>query len=64
VFLCAFFQCQATAIPFFLRLFRSKKEFFPQTKIMMKEYEQHVKHIATLKLLKQSENNLHENISI
>jgi hypothetical protein len=56
------FLC-GSVIPF-LRLSDFKKEFFPQTKIMMKEHEQHVKHIATLKLLEQSEKQFYENINL
>ncbi len=52
-----------SVIPF-LRLPDFKKEFFPKAKIMMEEHEQHVKHIAALKLLEQKEKQFHENINL
>ncbi len=52
-----------SVIPF-LRLLDFKREFFPKTKIMMEEHEQHVKHIAALKLLEQKEKQFHENINL
>ena len=56
------FLC-GSVIPF-LRLPDFKKEFFPKAKIMMEEHEQHVKHIAALKLLEQREKQFHENINL
>jgi hypothetical protein len=56
------FLC-GSVIPF-LRLPDFKKEFFPKAKIMMEEHEQHVKHIAALKLLEQKEKQFHENINL
>ncbi|WP_395061984.1 DUF6943 family protein [Flavobacterium sp.] len=52
-----------SVIPF-LRLNDFKKEFFVRSKIMMEEHEQHVKHIAALKLLEQKEKQFHENINL
>ena len=52
-----------SVIPF-LRLKDFKKEFFVRFKIMMEEHEQHVKHIAALKLLEQKEKQFHENINL
>jgi hypothetical protein len=52
-----------SVIPF-LRLPDFKKKFFPKAKIMMEEHEQHVKHIAALKILEQKEKQFHENINL
>ena len=52
-----------SVIPF-LRLPDFKREFFPKTKIIMEEHEQHVKHVAALKLLEQKEQQFHENINL
>ena len=52
-----------SVIPF-LRLSDFKKEFFVKSKIMMQEHDQHVKHIAALKLLEQKEKQFHENINL
>ena len=52
-----------SVIPF-LRLNDFKKEFFVRSKVMMEEHEQHVKHIAALKLLEQKEKQFHENINL
>ena len=52
-----------SVIPF-LRLHDFKKEFFPKSKSLMEEHEQHVKHIAALKLLEQREKQFHENINL
>ena len=52
-----------SVIPF-LRLNDFKKEFFLKSKMMMEEHEQHVKHIAALKLLEQKEKQFHENINL
>ena len=52
-----------SVIPF-LRIHDFKKEFFLKSKIMMEEHEQHLKHIAALKLLEQKENQFHENINL
>ena len=48
----------------FLRLPDFKKEFFPKTKVLMEEYEAHVKHVAALKLLELKEKQFHENINL
>ena len=52
-----------SVIPF-LRLSDFKKEFFVKSKVMMQEHEEHVKHIAALKILEQKEKQFHENINI
>ena len=52
-----------SVIPF-LRLPDFKRVFFSKTTIMMEEHEQHVKHVAALKLLEQKENQFHENINL
>ena len=52
-----------SVIPF-LRLNDFKKEFFVRSKVMMQEHEQHVKHIAALKLLEQKEKQFQENINL
>ena len=52
-----------SVIPF-LRLNDFKSAFFTKSKIMMEEYEQHVKYIAALKLLEQKVNQFHENINL
>ena len=52
-----------SVIPF-LRLNDLKSAFFTKSKIMMEEHEQHVKHIAALKLLEQKEKQFHENINL
>ena len=52
-----------SVIPF-LRLNDCKKEFFVKSKVMMQEYEEHVKHIAALKILEQKEKQFHENINL
>ena len=52
-----------SVIPF-LRLSDFKKEFFVRSKIMMEEHEQHLKHIAALKILEQKEKQFHENINL
>ena len=52
-----------SVIPF-LRIHDFKKEFFIKSKLMMEEYEAHVKHIAALKLLEQKEKQFHENINL
>ena len=52
-----------SVIPF-LRIHDFKKEFFIKSKMMMEEHEQHVKHIAALKLLEQKEKQFHENINL
>ena len=54
---------KGSVIPF-LSLNDIRKEFFPKAKIMMEEHEQHVKHIAALKLLEQREKQFHENINL
>ena len=52
-----------SVIPF-LRLNVCKKEFFVKSKVMMQEHEEHVKHIAALKILEQKEKQFHENINL
>ena len=52
-----------SVIPF-LRLYDFKKEFFVRSKAMMEEHEEHVKHIAALKLLEQKEKQFNENINL
>ncbi len=52
-----------SVIPF-LRLSDFKKEFFVRSKVMMQEHEEHVKHIAALKILEQKEKQFHENINL
>jgi hypothetical protein len=52
-----------SVIPF-LRLSDFKKEFFVRSKVMMQEHEEHVKHIAALKVLEQQEKQFHENINL
>jgi hypothetical protein len=52
-----------SVIPF-LRLPDFKKEFFPKAKLMMEEHEQHLKHVAALKLLEAKEKQFHENINL
>lgn len=48
----------------FLRLPDFKKEFFSKTTQLMEEYEAHIKHVETLKLLAQKEKQFHENINL
>ncbi|MBU3681701.1 MAG: hypothetical protein FGM16_07160 [Flavobacterium sp.] len=48
----------------FLRLSDFKKEFFPQSKLLMEEHEAHLQHIAALKLLEGKEKQFHENINL
>jgi len=52
-----------SVIPF-LRLPDFKKEFFPKAKVLMEEYEAHVKHVEALKLLEQKEIQFLENINL
>ena len=52
-----------SVIPF-LRLSDFKKEFFIKSKMMMEEHEQHLKHIAALKILEQKEKQFHDNINL
>ena len=52
-----------SVIPF-LRLNDCKKEFFVKSKVLMQEHEEHVKHIAALKILEQKEKQFQENISL
>ena len=52
-----------SVIPF-LRLNDFKKEFFVKSKVMMQEHEEHVKHIAALKILEQKEKQFNENINL
>lgn len=52
-----------SVIPF-LRLFDFKREFNRQASLMMQEYEEHLKQVATLKLLKQKEKQFHHNINL
>ena len=48
----------------FLRLNDFRKEFFPKTKILMQEYEEHIKRVAALKLLELKEKQFNENINL
>ncbi|WP_324068950.1 MAG: hypothetical protein RSE15_00015 [Flavobacterium sp.] len=48
----------------FLRLPDFKKEFFSKSAHLMVEYEAHIKHVETLKLLAQKEKQFHENINL
>lgn len=48
----------------FLRLPDFKKEFFPKSIALMEEHEEHLKHVAALKLLEQKEKQFHENINL
>jgi hypothetical protein len=48
----------------FLRIQDFNKELFLKAKIMMEEHEQHLKHVAALKLLEQKEKQFHENINL
>ena len=48
----------------FLRLPDFKKEFFPKAKVLMEEYETHVKHVAALKLLELKEKQFLENLNL
>ena len=52
-----------SVIPF-LRLPDFKKEFFPKSIALMEEHEEHVKHVAALKILEQKENQFHQNINL
>ncbi len=52
-----------SVIPF-LRLTDFKKEFNPQSSLMMVEHEQHVKNMEALKLLEKKEKQFHENINL
>ena len=52
-----------SVIPF-LRLSDFKKEFFAKSKALMEEHEEHVKHVAALKILEQKENQFHQNINL
>ena len=52
-----------SVIPF-LRISDFKNQFNTKAKLMMEEYDEHVKHIATLKLLELKEKQFHENINL
>ena len=52
-----------SVIPF-LRITDFKDQFNAKAKLMMEEYDEHVKHIATLKLLELKEKQFHENINL
>lgn len=52
-----------SVIPF-LRLPDFKKKFFPKSKALMEEHEEHVKHVAALKILEQKENQFHQNMNL
>ena len=52
-----------SVIPF-LRIQNFKSEFNLKSKLMMQEYDQHVKHVAALKLLDLKEKQFHENINL
>ncbi|MDN4634758.1 hypothetical protein QCD71_24955, partial [Sphingomonas sp. PsM26] len=48
----------------FLCLPDFKREFFPKSQLMMDEHEEHLKHVAALKLLELKEKQFHENINL
>jgi hypothetical protein len=50
-----------SVIPF-LRIIDFKKEYTSKAMTMMQEHEQHLKNIAALKLLEQSENHCNKNL--
>ena len=52
-----------SVIPF-LRISDFKDQFNAKAKLMMEEYDEHVKHINTLKLLELKEKQFHENINL
>jgi hypothetical protein len=52
-----------SVIPF-LRLPDFKKEFNPRAQTMMEKHEQHLKHIETIKLLQQKENQFQQNLKL
>ena len=52
-----------SVIPF-LRLNDFKKDFFIKSKIIMKEHDAHIKHVAALKLLEKREKQFYENINL
>ena len=52
-----------SVIPF-LRLFDFKNEFYTKASLMMQEHDEHIKNIATLKILEQKEKQFHENINL
>ena len=52
-----------SVIPF-LRLQNFKSEFNLKSKLMMEEFDQHVKHVAALKLLELKEKQFLENINL
>ncbi len=52
-----------SVIPF-LRLPDFKREFFPKSKLLMDEHEEHLKHVAALKLLELKEKQFHQNINL
>ena len=51
-----------SVIPF-LRLPDFKNEFIPKASLMMSEHNEHLKNVATLKLLEQQEKQFHQNIN-
>ena len=53
----------SSVIPF-LRLNDFKKDFFIKSKIIMKEHDAHIKHVAALKLLEKREKQFYENINL
>lgn len=48
----------------FLRFPDFKKEFFSKSKLLMQEHEEHLKHVAALKLLELKEKQFHENMNL
>ncbi|MDR6968196.1 hypothetical protein J2X31_002211 [Flavobacterium arsenatis] len=52
-----------SVIPF-LRLPDFKEYFFERTILMMQEHEEHVKYVASLKLLEQKEKQFNENMNL
>jgi hypothetical protein len=52
-----------SVIPF-LRLPDFRNEFCTKARLMMQEHDEHIKNVATLKILEQKEKQFHENINL
>lgn len=52
-----------SVIPF-LRLLDFRNEFYTKARLMMQEHDEHIKNVATLKILEQKEKQFHENINL
>ena len=52
-----------SVIPF-LRLPDFRNEFYTKARLMMQEHDEHIKNVATLKILEQKEKQFHENINL